>query len=467
MKGMKEHKKKLLVLVGLMVTLGVWGIFQGITAYCSEDKKGKSDSIFRQLKLFSEVLNLVEDQYVEPVSDEKLIQGAIKGMLQSLDPHSTYMTPDEYKELQVETRGTFGGIGIEITIRDGVLTVVSPIEGTPADKAGIKANDQIIKINGESTKDMSINEAVKRLRGPEGTKVRITIIREGEPKPLEFEIVRALIHIQSVKYRTLEPGFGYVRIASFQSDTAQQLRKALDALEQENKPMKGLILDLRNNPGGLLEQAVQVSDEFIDSGLIVYTKGRKEEQQMKFEARKNDRPHKYPIVVLVNGGSASASEIVAGALQDHKIALILGEPTFGKGSVQTVIPLENGSAVRLTTALYYTPSGRSIQAKGIEPDIYVPREERVALKEGDQTRSRFSVREKDLPGHMQGDGETEEESKKVGDGLQKRKGSGAKDKQFSEVQKILEQDNQLQRALDLLKGLTILAKPSNELGPRQ
>lgn len=467
MKGMKEHKKKLLVLVGLMVTLGVWGIFQGITAYCSEDKKGKSDSIFRQLKLFSEVLNLVEDQYVEPVSDEKLIQGAIKGMLQSLDPHSTYMTPDEYKELQVETRGTFGGIGIEITIRDGVLTVVSPIEGTPADKAGIKANDQIIKINGESTKDMSINEAVKRLRGPEGTKVRITIIREGEPKPLEFEIVRALIHIQSVKYRTLEPGFGYVRIASFQSDTAQQLRKALDALEQENKPMKGLILDLRNNPGGLLEQAVQVSDEFIDSGLIVYTKGRKEEQQMKFEARKNDRPHKYPIVVLVNGGSASASEIVAGALQDHKIALILGEPTFGKGSVQTVIPLENGSAVRLTTALYYTPSGRSIQAKGIEPDIYVPREERVALKEGDQTRSRFSVREKDLPGHMQGDGETEEESKKVGDGLQRRKGSGSRDKQLSEVQKILEQDNQLQRALDLLKGLTILAKPSNELGPRQ
>ncbi|MCX7822514.1 MAG: S41 family peptidase [Syntrophobacterales bacterium] len=456
---MGKNKKKLFIPMGLLVFLGLWGIFQGITAYCSEEKKSRGDTIFKQLKLFSEVLNLVEDQYVEPVDDGKLIRGAIKGMLQSLDPHSTYMTPDEYKELQVETRGSFGGIGIEITIRDGILTVVSPIEGTPADKAGIKANDQIIKINGESTKDMSITEAVKRLRGPEGTKVRITIIREGEPKPLEFEIVRALIHIQSVKYRTLEPGFGYVRIASFQSDTSQQLRKALDVLEQENKPMKGLILDLRNNPGGLLEQAVQVSDEFLESGLIVYTKGRKEEQQMKFEARKNDKPHKYPIVVLVNGGSASASEIVAGALQDHKVALVLGEPTFGKGSVQTVIPLEDGSAVRLTTALYYTPSGRSIQAKGIEPDIYVPREERVA-KDTDQTRSRFSIREKDLPGHMQGDGGGEEELKKEGDTSQKRRSIGAKTKQLDEVQRMLEQDNQLQRALDLLKGLTILAKPS-------
>lgn len=456
---MEKGRKKLFVVIGLLVMLGLWGVFQSITAYCSEEKKALGDTIFKQLKLFSEVLNLVEDQYVEPVDDKKLIQGAIKGMLQSLDPHSTYMTSDEYKELQVETRGTFGGIGIEITIRDGVLTVVSPIEGTPADKAGIKANDQIIKINGESTKDMSITEAVKRLRGAEGTKVHITIIREGEPKPLEFDIVRALIHVQSVKYRTLEPGFGYVRIASFQSDTAQQLRKALDALEDDNKPMKGLIIDLRNNPGGLLEQAVQVSDEFIDSGLIVYTKGRKDDQQMKFEAHKNDKPHKYPMVVLVNGGSASASEIVAGALQDHKVALILGEPTFGKGSVQTVIPLEDGSAVRLTTALYYTPSGRSIQAKGIEPDIYVPREEKVAAKDDDQTRARFSLREKDLPGHMQGDGEGgkqgETEARKQRSGEKAKRKTGQSD----DVQKLLDQDNQLQRALDLLKGLTILAKP--------
>jgi carboxyl-terminal processing protease len=450
---MKKARKSLIAIVGLVVLLGVWGVFQGITAYCSEEKKVKSsDEVFKQLKLFSEVLNLVEDQYVEPVDEAKLIQGAIKGMLQSLDPHSTYMTPDEYKELQVETRGTFGGIGIEITIRDGVLTVVSPIEGTPADKVGIKANDQIIKINGESTKDMSITEAVKRLRGPEGTKVRVTIIREGESKPLEFEIVRALIHIQSVKYRTLEPGFAYIRIASFQSDTTQQLRKALDDLEQENKPMRGLIIDLRNNPGGLLDQAVQVSDEFIDSGLIVYTKGRKEEQQMKFEAHKKDKSHKYPIVVLVNGGSASASEIVAGALQDHKVALVIGEPTFGKGSVQTVIPLEDGSAVRLTTALYYTPSGRSIQAKGIQPDIYVPREEKIAA--ADQTKSRFSIREKDLPGHMQNDGGAGES--KGEDRGSKKKGTN---KQTEEVQKMLEQDNQLQRALDLLKGLAILAKP--------
>ncbi|MEJ5300838.1 MAG: S41 family peptidase [Thermodesulforhabdaceae bacterium] len=462
---MKKGKKSFIAIISLVVLLGVWGVFQSITAYCSEEKKEKNrtDTIFKQLKLFSEVLNLVEDQYVEPVDDAKLIQGAIKGMLQSLDPHSTYMNPDEYKELQVETRGTFGGIGIEITVRDGVLTVVSPIEGTPADKAGIRANDQIIKIDGESTKDMSITEAVKRLRGPEGTKVRVTIIREGETKPLEFELVRALIHIQSVKYRTLEPGFGYVRIASFQSDTSQQLRKALDALENENKPLKGLILDLRNNPGGLLDQAVQVSDEFIDSGLIVYTKGRKEEQQMKFEAHKKDKVHKYPIIVIVNGGSASASEIVAGALQDHKVALILGEPTFGKGSVQTVIPLEDGSAVRLTTALYYTPSGRSIQAKGIQPDIYVPREEKVAAV--DQSKSRFSIKEKDLPRHMENAGEGEVVPKKGERSFKKDSSQGgapaadSKDKQSEEVQKILAQDNQLQRALDLLKGLTILAKP--------
>ncbi len=456
-------KRKNLVLVAVMVLLGVGIVCQGIVGYCAKQQRA-NDEWLKHLKLFSEVLNLVEDQYVEKVDNAKIIQGAIKGMLQSLDPHSTFMTPEEYKDLQVETRGSFGGIGIEITIREGVLTVVSPIEGTPADKAGIKANDQIVKIDGESTKDMSITEAVKRLRGTEGTTVRLTILREGTAKPIEVELVRAVIHIQSVKYKTLEPGFGYIRIASFQSDTAQELRKTLDALEKANTTLKGLIIDLRNNPGGLLDQAVQVSDEFIESGLIVYTKGRGDAQQMKFEAHKNDKPRKYPIVALVNGGSASASEIVAGALQDHKVALILGEPTFGKGSVQTVIPLEDGSAVRLTTALYYTPSGRSIQAKGIEPDIYVPREEKTAsAREQDERKGQTWLRERDLPGHMTSDddgnvqethADTQGEKKKV-----KRDDHQAAERE--EVQKQLAQDNQLQRALDLLKGLTILAGPTS------
>ncbi len=417
----------------------------GLSGYCA-GPSGADEDLFKQLKLFADVMDLVQQQYVEKVNTSKLIQGAIKGMLQELDPHSTYMTPDEYKELQVETSGSFGGIGIEITIRNGILTIVAPLAGTPADKAGLQANDQIIRINGEPTKDMSLMQAVKKLRGPKGTKVTITILREGEPRPFDVTITRDIIRIQSVKFKTLEPGYGYVRITSFQSDTTDELRKALNKLEKQNSPMKGLILDLRNNPGGLLDQAVRVSDEFLEEGLIVYTKGRNKEQQMKFEAHRNKNPHKYPMVVLVNGGSASASEIVAGALQDQKRAVILGEPTFGKGSVQTVIPLKDGSAVRLTTALYYTPSGRSIQAKGIEPDILVPATEKN-LKEDEETNSKnsLSIREKDLPKHME-----------INDG---NNTGNKKDSQIDpEVKKMLERDNQLQRALDLLKGITILAK---------
>lgn len=420
-------------------------VTRGLIGYCADVSKS-DESLFKQLKLFADVMDLVQQQYVEKVDTSRLIHGAIKGMLQELDPHSTYMTPDEYKELQVETSGSFGGIGIEITIRDNILTIVAPLAGTPADKAGLKPNDQIIRINGEPTKDMSLMQAVKKLRGPKGTKVTITILREGESRPFDVTLVRDIIRIQSVKFKTLEPGYGYVRITSFQSDTTDELQKALRKLEKKNHPMKGLILDLRNNPGGLLDQAVRVSDEFLDEGLIVYTKGRTKEQQMKFEAHKNKEPHKYPMVVLVNGGSASASEIVAGALQDQKRAVILGEPTFGKGSVQTVIPLKDGSAVRLTTALYYTPSGRSIQAKGIEPDILVPAIPKRAKKnKQDKKEGGFSIREKDLPKHME-----------IDDGKSGKKGQTSQ--MDPEVKKMLEQDNQLQRALDLLKGITILAK---------
>jgi carboxyl-terminal processing protease len=376
------------------------------------------------------------------VDAKKLIYGAVNGMLRDLDPHSSFLKPEDYKELQIETKGKFGGLGIEITIRDSILTVVAPLEDTPADKAGILANDQIIKIDDQPSQDMTLMEAVQKMRGPKGTKVKLTIIRKGEKKPLEFELVRDIISIQSIRSRSLEPGFGYVKISSFQSGTSNDLRKALDQLETDNPQMQGLVLDLRNDPGGLLDQAVEVSDEFLESGLIVYTGGRLQTQEMRFEAHKNSKPRNYPIVVLVNSGSASASEIVAGALQDHKRAIILGEPTFGKGSVQTIIPLSEGSAVRLTTSLYYTPSGRSIQAKGIEPDIIVKRE--APPKETEETNDEVRrIREKDLPRHMEN---------------QKRDGHSKAESVQAETQKLLEQDNQLRRALDLLKSYKIMAQ---------
>ncbi len=350
------------------MALGGWSTLKAKT------NNPENQDAYQYLKLFSDVISIVQDNYVEKTDQKKLMYGAINGMLRELDPHSSFLKPEDYKELQIETKGKFGGLGIEITIRDNILTVVSPLEDTPADKAGIQANDQIMKIDDLPTQDMSLMDAVQKMRGPKGSKVKLTILRKGEQKPLEFELVRDIISIQSVKSRTLEPGFGYVRISSFQSGTATDLRKALNQLEAENPGLQGLIVDLRNDPGGLLDQAVEVSDEFLDEGLIVYTGGRLENQKMRFEAHKKAKPHTYPIVVLVNSGSASASEIVAGALQDHKRAIIMGEQTFGKGSVQTVIPLNDGSALRLTTSLYYTPSGRSIQAKGITPDIVVKRE---------------------------------------------------------------------------------------------
>jgi carboxyl-terminal processing protease len=389
------------------------------------------------------VLNIVQDNYVETVDAQKLMYGAVNGMLRELDPHSSFLKPEDYKELQIETKGKFGGLGIEISVRDGILTVISPLEDTPADRAGVQANDQIIKIDDQPTQDMTLTEAVQKMRGPKGSKVKLTIIRKGERKPLEFELIRDTISIQSVKFRALEPGYAYVRISSFQSGTSDDLKKALDELENAHHPINGLILDLRNDPGGLLDQAVEVSDEFLDQGLIVYTGGRLESQKMRFEAHKNSKPRQYPIVVLVNSGSASASEIVAGALQDHKRAIIMGEQTFGKGSVQTVIPLNDGSAIRLTTSLYYTPSGRSIQAKGIEPDILVVRE--IPQKDENDTTPEESrrVREKDLPRHMENSKTPKDSKAEIAQ---------------AEAQKMLAQDNQLSRALDLLKGYRIMGK---------
>jgi len=431
--------RKLNLTIFIVLVIGLAAVFGwerlSIQKVSAEDK-----SVYEQLQVFSDVLDIVKENYVQEVSDEELIEGAISGMLKTLDPHSSYLNPDAYRELQVETKGSFGGIGIEITIRNGMLTVVSPLEGTPAYELGIEAADQILRVDGEPTKEMTLMEAVKKMRGPKGTKVVLTIMREGFTKPKDFVITRATIAIKSVRTKTLEPGYGYLRLSQFQSTTVKDLRQALAKLEKENEPMKGLILDLRNNPGGLLDQAVKVSDEFLNEGLIVYTGGRLKSQDMRFEAHMNSNPHAYPIVILVNEGSASAAEIVAGALQDHKRAVVVGVKTFGKGSVQTVMPLRNGAALRLTTAIYYTPSGHSIQAKGIEPDIVV---KRVLPTEQEDERERLRViREEDLKNHMDA-----EEKKKSEESDQRAK-----------IKEQLEKDNQLARALDVLKSWEILSQ---------
>lgn len=326
-----------------------------------------------KLKVFAQALALIEDNYAEPKTTKDLVYGAIQGAVGTLDPHSSFMTPEEFKELQIETKGKFSGIGIEITLKNRILTVVSPIEGTPAYQMGLGAGDQIIKINGKSTKNMTLLEAVRTIRGPKGSKVTLTINRESFKHPKDFVITRQIIPIRSVKARIMNNGIGYIRLANFQDQTDSDLHAYLKKMKQRLVPFKGLILDLRNDPGGLLEQAVRVSDEFLKSGLIVYTEGRNRRQTMRFYAR-SDHERKVagiPMVVLINEGSASASEIVAGALKDQKRALIVGSKSFGKGSVQTILPLEDGSALRLTTALYYTPSGITINEKGIIPDVVV------------------------------------------------------------------------------------------------
>lgn len=407
--------------------------------------KADTDEVYKNIEIFVEVLRQIEENYVEPQDPGDLISGAIKGMVRNLDPHSSFMTKDEHSELMLETKGSFTGIGIEITMKDEILTIVSPIEGTPAYKAGIKSGDRIIKIEDESTKDMSMMEAVKRIRGPKGTKVNLTIAREGESKPLEFSITRDVIPLKSVRHYLLTPEIGYVRVSTFQSKTTRDLSSALRKMEKEQK-LKGLILDLRNNPGGLLSQAEGVADLFLDSGTIVSTKGRISSQDRKTIASKNKEKRDYPIIVLVNGGSASAAEIVAGALQDNKRALILGSRTFGKGSVQTILPLSDGTALRLTTARYYTPSGKSIQLSGITPDIelaFVPPDESEDKKE-----LRF-MREEDLDRHMEND--TVDESEEEENGQEEVEAE-------QRVKELIEKDNQIRHALELLKTWNVFSQ---------
>lgn len=356
----------------------------------------ESDDTYDALKLFVAVLEELEKNYVEKVDVDTLIHNAIKGMVENLDPHSSFMPPQAFDDLQDDTKGEFSGIGIVLTLKDGILTVVSPIEGTPAYVAGIQPGDIIIKIDGDSTKGMALWEAVNRMRGPRHAEVVITIIREDEPAPLVFPLKRDLIPMTSVRSAMLTPGYGYVRVTNFRMNTHDEMRKHLETLEAEADSLKGLVIDLRDNPGGLLDQAIKMTDFFLNQGVIVSIKGRDPQRSQTYQAYSDRSDRDYPIVVLINGGSASASEIVAGALQDHARALILGTPSFGKGSVQTVRPLKDGYGLKYTIARYYTPSGRSIQATGIEPDIEVPS---GVLEEARKKPSAFDrmIKEKDLP----------------------------------------------------------------------
>jgi len=435
MRFLKKHVAMVLLML-LCVGVGFSLNGQAVTNVLALAK-----SEYETIETFTNILAIVRKNYVDNVKTKDLILGAIEGMLNSLDPHSAYLTPDVYKELQMETQGKFGGLGIEITVRQGVLTVVSPIEDTPAFNVGIKAGDMIIKIEDEYTKDMTLMQAVKKMRGEKGTKITISVRREGESKLLDFTIIRDTIRVRSVRYRALEDQYVYLRIAQFQQRTNRDLRKALKDLKEKAGGIKGLVLDLRNNPGGLLTQAVEVTDLFLDSGLIVYTAGRLEHQRQKFFAHKRGSWTEFPMVILVNGGSASASEIVAGAMQDHKRAIVLGTQTFGKGSVQTILPLDDHSALRLTTARYFTPKGRSIQAKGIVPDIVMKNPPR---REAKVEKPRSRVREENLRGHLENQKTPEtpqapKESKKKKDDLQRKVGD-------------IENDPQLRRALELLKG---------------
>jgi carboxyl-terminal processing protease len=403
---------------------------------------------YENLRVFTEVLSLVQSNYVEDIDNKKLVEGAIKGLLKTLDPHTSYMPPEMYREMQVETEGHFGGLGIEITIRDDQLTVVSPIEGTPAYRAGLKAGDRIMKIDGEPTKDVSLLDAVRKMRGPRGTPVTVTIMREDFDTPKDFTITRDVIKIRSVAQRKLDDEIGYIRLRNFHKTTADELEEALHDLEEQK--ITGLVLDVRNNPGGLLNQAVEVVDKFVGKDqLIVYTQGRVRNQNMRFTS-KGDRPHlEYPMVILVNGGSASASEIVAGALKDHGRGIVLGTQTFGKGSVQTIIPLSDGSGLRLTTARYYTPKGYLIQGNGITPDIKVENKP-VEKAEAPQT-PRKMVREKDLPNAL------DKEKKETEEPEDKPERQPPEAESRSAVPKP-EEDLQLQRAVELLKGWTIFKK---------
>ncbi|NIP50310.1 MAG: S41 family peptidase [Gammaproteobacteria bacterium] len=395
-----------------------------------------------EIRTFTEVFSKIKNDYVEEVDDRKLLEDAIRGMLAGLDPHSTYLDRESYKELQEGTTGEFGGLGIEVGMENGFVKVIAPIDDTPAKKAGIEAGDLIIKLDDTPVKGLSLNDAITRMRGKPGTDITLTIIRNGEEKPLVITITRAIIRINSVRARTLEPGYGYLRISSFQANTGRDLRQELDRLSKENDyKLNGVVMDLRNNPGGVLNAAVEVSDLFLDKGLIVYTEGRIKNSDLKFNARPLNVFRDLPIVILVNEGSASASEIVAGALQDHDRAVIVGQQTFGKGSVQTILPMADEAAVKLTTARYFTPSGRSIQASGITPDIII---DKLTVERVEEDGNGI-VKEADLSGHLENTKPEEETDAEVSED----------EKPQTEKRRLSITDYELYEALNILKGISL------------
>lgn len=440
---MNANLRTLLVLtIGLILGITL-AIGQGVFADKSASQ-ATSALPLDELRSFTEVFSRIKKDYVEEVSDKTLLENAIRGMLSGLDPHSSYLDPEHFKELQVGTSGEFGGLGIEVGMEDGFVKVISPIDDTPAQRAGVKAGDLVIRLDEKPVKGMTLHDAVKIMRGKVGTDIVLTIIREGEEKPLKITITRDTIKVKSVRARDLGDGFGYLRVSQFQARTGENLAEAIEKLKKDNDgKLNGLVLDLRNNPGGVLNAAVEVSDAFLETGLIVYTQGRIADSEMKFNAT----PHRVldgaPLVVLVNGGSASASEIVAGALQDHKRAVIIGTRTFGKGSVQTILPLNEKTALKLTTARYYTPSGRSIQAEGVMPDIIL---EPLKLTKLEGMGER--VKEADLSGHLDN-----------GNGKNKNKDDKKDDKKKDEPELSLAQrDYQLFEALNVLKGMSIVLR---------
>jgi len=439
---MKSSARFSLILVIGMAMGAALSVGTSVLAERQESAVATAGSLpLDELRSLSEAFGRIKQDYVEDVDDKKLLEGAIRGMLASLDPHSAYLDEEDFKDLQVGTTGKFGGLGIEVSMEDGFVKVVSPIDDTPAQRAGVQAGDLIIRLDDTPVKGMSLGDAVKMMRGEPGTDITLTIVREGTQKPLIIKITRDIIKVDSVKSRMLENGYGYVRITNFQTATGDDVHKAVSGLKKENKgPLRGLVLDLRNNPGGVLGAAVSVADTFLRKGKVVYTEGRVPDAELDFNATPDDLLDDAPMVVLVNGGSASASEIVAGALQDHKRAIIMGSRTFGKGSVQTIFPMSNDTAVKITTARYFTPSGRSIQAEGIEPDIKVE-PLKVAKVEGNGVQL---LKEADLAGHLV-NGDAEKDAKKANS-----------DKNGAKEQSLVDSDYVLYEALTLLKGLTIL-----------
>jgi len=430
---MLTHRKHIAYIFSLAIIV----FFFSSRLVCAEISQADKEATYKQLELFSNILSILQEHYVEEINTKEALNGAIRGLLFSLDPHSSYLPPESFRDLQDETRGSFSGIGIEVTIKNDLLTIVSPIADTPADEAGLKANDVILEIEGKKTKNIGPYEAIEKLRGAPGSSVTLSIHREGWDEPKKMTIKREVIPMQSVKAEFLSPGFVYSRITKFQSHTGSEFKSKLQLLKKE-RPIDGLILDLRNNPGGLLHQAVNVADIFLDKGKIVYTKGRKADQNTVFSAHAGGEKHQYPLVILVNEGSASAAEIVAGAIQAHKRGIIVGTQTFGKGSVQTIIPLPDGAGLRMTTATYYTPDDRSIQALGITPDVEVVF---AALSQPEKPKKeKKQVKEADLTNHLPGS--------------QKEKQLNSDD-EAAKLEDRLQQDNQLRTAYNIIKSLNV------------